>query len=51
MEGQGLRNWLLEVLPHMFTNYRLGIDDQAALGMASELYSRRSRHIKLRALR
>lgn len=49
IEGQGLRNLLIEVFSHMATNYRLGIDNQAAFVMATNpTYSRRTRHIELR---
>lgn len=47
MEGQGLRNLLIEVFSHMATTYRLGIGIQAAFVMATNpTYIRRTRHNK-----
>ncbi|KAG3012430.1 hypothetical protein PC121_g15203 [Phytophthora cactorum] len=49
MEGQGLRNVLIEVFPEMKTQLRQCIDNQAAFVMATNpTYSRRTRHIELR---
>ncbi|GMF55152.1 unnamed protein product [Phytophthora fragariaefolia] len=49
MEGQGLRNVLIEVFSMMKTENRLGIDNQAAFVMATNpTYNRRTRHIELR---
>ncbi|RMX62417.1 hypothetical protein DD238_008195 [Peronospora effusa] len=49
MEGQGLRNVLIQVFPEMETKIRMGIDNQAAFEMATNrTYSRRTRHIELR---
>ncbi|OWZ09604.1 Copia type Polyprotein [Phytophthora megakarya] len=49
MEGQGLRNVLIEVFSQMATRFQLGIDNQAAFVMATNpTYSRRTRHIELR---
>ncbi|POM75488.1 mitochondrial protein [Phytophthora palmivora] len=49
MDGQGLRNVLIEVFPELETKLRMGIDNQAAFVMATNpTYSRRTRHIELR---
>ncbi|GMF45058.1 unnamed protein product [Phytophthora fragariaefolia] len=49
MEGQGLRNDLIEVFSMMKTENRLGVDNQAAFVMATNpTYNRRTRHIELR---
>ncbi|RMX62449.1 hypothetical protein DD238_008264 [Peronospora effusa] len=49
MEGQGLRNVLIQVFLEMETKIRMGIDNQAAFVMATNpTYSRRTRHIELR---
>lgn len=49
MDGQGLRNVLIEVFPQLETKFRMGIDNQAAFVMATNpTYSRRTRHIELR---
>ena len=48
MEGQGLRDVLIEVLPELETKIRMSIDNQAAFVMATNpTYSRRIRHIEL----
>ena len=49
MEGQGLRNVLIQVFPEMETNISMGIDNQAAFVMTTNpTYSRRTRHIEFR---
>ncbi|CAH0481201.1 unnamed protein product [Peronospora belbahrii] len=49
MEGQGLRNLLIEEFSHIDTEYRLGIDNQAAFVMSTNpTYRCRTRHIELR---
>ncbi|GMF48910.1 unnamed protein product [Phytophthora fragariaefolia] len=49
MEGKSLINILTEVLPALGTNFTLGVDNQAALALASSpTYSRKTRHIELR---
>ncbi|KAJ8544543.1 hypothetical protein ON010_g11723 [Phytophthora cinnamomi] len=49
MEGQGLRNDLIEVFSMMKMETRLGIDNQDVYVMATNpTYSRRARHIELR---
>ncbi|KAE9042308.1 hypothetical protein PR002_g3993 [Phytophthora rubi] len=48
MEGKSLINILTELLPAVGTNFTLGVDNQAALALASNpTYSRKTRHIDL----
>ncbi|OWY95986.1 Copia type Polyprotein [Phytophthora megakarya] len=49
IEGQGLRNMLIQVFPDLETKVRMGIDNQPAYVVATNpTYSRRTRHIELR---
>ena len=49
MEGRALANVLTEVLPKRKIDFTLGVDDQAAISLASNpMYSRKTRHIELR---
>ncbi|POM61641.1 Copiatype Polyprotein [Phytophthora palmivora] len=49
IEGQGLRNLLIDMFPMVEVKHRYGNDNRAAVMMATNTtYSRRTRHIELR---
>lgn len=49
MEGRALANVLTEVLPKTRIDFTFGVDNQAAITLASNpTYSRKARHIELR---
>ncbi|KAE9047584.1 hypothetical protein PR003_g1035 [Phytophthora rubi] len=49
MEGKSLLNIPTEAIPEQQVGFTLGVDDQAAIALASNpTYSRKARHIELR---